>query len=120
MVGGWPAGDPLGWLEDQDPAFVELTRTVQIGLAFVLGIMVGVATEKALGLGLPLQFPMFATMGAVAHLLFLAPASRRRELRDLARLSAFILFCLGIQILWSGGSELSQSVMHPAPPVPPI
>jgi multiple antibiotic resistance protein len=33
------------------------------------------------------------------------------------RLSAFILFCLGIQILWSGGSELLQSVMHPAPPV---
>jgi multiple antibiotic resistance protein len=39
------------------------------------------------------------------------------------RLSAFILFCLGIQILWSGGSELLQSVMHPphvtAPPAPP-
>ena len=35
------------------------------------------------------------------------------------RLSAFILFCLGIQILWSGGSELLQSVMHPPPPVPP-
>jgi multiple antibiotic resistance protein len=36
------------------------------------------------------------------------------------RLSAFILFCLGVQILWSGGSELLRSVMHPAPPVPPI
>jgi multiple antibiotic resistance protein len=37
------------------------------------------------------------------------------------RLSAFILFCLGIQILWSGGSELLHSVMHPPPaaPVPP-
>jgi multiple antibiotic resistance protein len=39
------------------------------------------------------------------------------------RLSAFILFCLGIQILWSGGSELLQSVMHPphvpAPTPPP-
>ena len=28
------------------------------------------------------------------------------------RLSAFILFCLGIQILWSGGSELLKSVIH--------
>ena len=28
------------------------------------------------------------------------------------RLSAFILFCLGIQILWSGGSELLKSVLH--------
>jgi len=29
------------------------------------------------------------------------------------RLSAFILFCLGVQILWSGGSELLRSVIHP-------
>jgi multiple antibiotic resistance protein len=35
------------------------------------------------------------------------------------RLSAFILFCLGIQILWSGGSELLQSVKHPPPVTAP-
>jgi multiple antibiotic resistance protein len=29
------------------------------------------------------------------------------------RLSAFILFCLGVQILWSGGSELLRSVLQP-------
>jgi multiple antibiotic resistance protein len=28
------------------------------------------------------------------------------------RLSAFILFCLGVQILWSGGSELLKSVLQ--------
>ena len=28
------------------------------------------------------------------------------------RLSAFILFCLGVQILWSGGSELLKSVIQ--------
>ncbi len=28
------------------------------------------------------------------------------------RLFAFILFCLGVQILWSGGSELLKSVIH--------
>ena len=31
------------------------------------------------------------------------------------RLSAFILFCLGVQILWSGGSELLRSVIHSTP-----
>ena len=31
------------------------------------------------------------------------------------RLFAFILFCLGVQILWSGGSELLRSVIHTAP-----
>ncbi|WP_198956912.1 NAAT family transporter [Ensifer sp. 1H6] len=35
------------------------------------------------------------------------------------RLSAFILFCLGLQILWSGGNELLRSVLI-AGPVPPI
>ena len=29
------------------------------------------------------------------------------------RLSAFILFCIGVQILWSGGSELIRSVLQP-------
>ncbi len=33
------------------------------------------------------------------------------------RLFAFILFCLGVQILWSGGSELLRSVIHTGPPV---
>ena len=28
------------------------------------------------------------------------------------RLSAFILFCLGLQILWSGCSELLRSVLR--------
>jgi len=31
------------------------------------------------------------------------------------RLSAFILFCLGVQILWSGGSELLRSVIQSGP-----
>ncbi|SFI64930.1 multiple antibiotic resistance protein [Phyllobacterium sp. CL33Tsu] len=31
------------------------------------------------------------------------------------RLSAFILFCLGLQILWSGGNELLRSVLIASP-----
>jgi multiple antibiotic resistance protein len=33
-----------------------------------------------------------------------------------ARLFAFILFCLGVQILWSGASELLRSIQT-SPPV---
>jgi len=36
------------------------------------------------------------------------------------RLSAFILFCLGIQVLWSGGSELLHSVIHAVPSTPAV
>jgi multiple antibiotic resistance protein len=32
----------------------------------------------------------------------------------MVRLSAFILFCIGIQIIWSGASDLIGSVMSPA------
>lgn len=31
------------------------------------------------------------------------------------RLSAFILFCVGVQILWAGGSELLRSIVTAAP-----
>ena len=45
---------------------------------------------------------------AIAVQLLLGPGGT-----DIAvRLSEFILFCLGIQILWSGGSELLKSVLH--------
>jgi multiple antibiotic resistance protein len=58
---------------------------------------------------------------AVAIFLSFAYADRIQGLlgqggTDIAvRLSAFILFCLGVQILWSGGSELLRSVLHAGP-----
>ena len=59
-----------------------------------------------------------AVMIAIAIYLCFAYADRVQRLlgpggTDIAvRLSAFILFCLGVQILWSGGSELLRSVIH--------
>jgi multiple antibiotic resistance protein len=55
---------------------------------------------------------------AITIFLCFAYADRMQRLlgpggTDIAvRLSAFILFCLGVQILWSGGSELLKSVLH--------
>jgi multiple antibiotic resistance protein len=63
---------------------------------------------------------------AVAIYLCFAYADRVQRLlgpggTDIAvRLSAFILFCLGVQILWSGGSELLRSVLQPLPSSPPV
>jgi multiple antibiotic resistance protein len=35
------------------------------------------------------------------------------------RLFAFVIFCIGLQILWLGASELIGTVLHAAPgPVP--
>jgi multiple antibiotic resistance protein len=71
----------------------------------------GVSRTELLGL---------AAAVAIAITVFLCFAYADRVQRllgpggtDIAvRLSAFILFCLGIQILWSGGSELLKSVIH--------
>lgn len=58
------------------------------------------------------------TVIAAAVFLSFAYADRVQALigqgaTDIAvRLSAFILFCLGVQILWSGGSELLRSVLQ--------
>jgi multiple antibiotic resistance protein len=55
---------------------------------------------------------------AVTIFLCFAYANRMREFlgpggTDIAvRLSAFFLFCLGVQILWSGASELLKSAIH--------
>jgi multiple antibiotic resistance protein len=55
---------------------------------------------------------------AIAIFLCFANADRIERMlgpggTDIAvRLSAFILFCLGVQILWSGASELLKSVIH--------
>lgn len=64
---------------------------------------------------------------AVTIFLCFAYANRLRRLlgqggTDIAvRLSAFILFCLGVQILWSGASELLRSVIHTgSPAVAPV
>jgi multiple antibiotic resistance protein len=60
-------------------------------------------------------------MAAIAATIFVcfAYADRVQTLlgqggTDIAvRLSAFILFCLGVQILWSGASELLKPLLHP-------
>jgi len=62
-----------------------------------------------------------AAIAVIAAAVFLCFAYAERVERilgeggtDIAvRLSAFILFCLGVQILWSGGSELVRSVTVP-------
>jgi multiple antibiotic resistance protein len=39
---------------------------------------------------------------------------RRGGIDIVVRLSAFILFCIGIEIIWSGASDLIGSILHPA------
>ena len=64
---------------------------------------------------------MAVVVMSIAIFLCFAYADRIQRLlgpggTDIAvRLSAFILFCLGVQILWSGSSELLKSVINSGP-----
>lgn len=122
---GVSPADPL------DRAFYPLTLALTTGPgAIAVVISLGLSRASYTNSTDEILF-VLASVGAVvviAATIFVCFAYADRVQRllgpggtDIAvRLSAFILFCLGIQILWSGGSELLQSVMHPAPPVPPI
>jgi len=110
-----------------DQAFYPLTLPLTTGpgtIAVVISLGLGRAsyassTDEVLSLLASLAavvviFVCFAYADRVQRLL--GPGGT-----DIAvRLSAFILFCLGVQILWSGGSELLRSVIHAAPPSAPI
>ncbi len=113
-----------------DQAFYPLTLPLTTGpgsIAVVISIGLSEATITD-----PAHRIIFVLAGlvaiaaiALAILLCFSYADRVQGLlsqggTDIAiRLSAFILFCLGLQILWSGGNELLRSVLS-AGPVPPL
>lgn len=105
-----------------DQAFYPLTLPLTTGpgsIAVVISIGLSEATISD-----PAHRIIFISAGllaitviALAVLLCFIYAGRIQKLlgrggTDIAvRLSAFILFCLGLQILWSGGNELLRSVL---------
>ena len=114
-----------------DQAFYPLTLPLTTGpgtIAVVISLGLGRAsyassTDEVLSL-----LASLAAVVVISVTIFVCFAYADRVQRllgpggtDIAvRLSAFILFCLGVQILWSGGSELLRSVIHAAPPSAPI
>jgi multiple antibiotic resistance protein len=120
-----PLADPL------DRAFYPLTLPLTTGpgsiaVVISLGLSRGSYSSSTDEVVLVLSTVCAVLVIAAAIYVCFAYADRVQRLlgpggTDVAvRLSAFILFCLGIQILWSGMSELLRSVIHQAPPVPPI
>jgi multiple antibiotic resistance protein len=113
-----------------DQAFYPLTLPLTTGpgsIAVVISIGLSEATIANAADRLIFVFASVVAIAviALAILLCFAYADRIQRLlsqggTDIAiRLSAFILFCLGLQILWSGGSELLRSVLMSNPVPPP-
>jgi multiple antibiotic resistance protein len=112
-----PFGDPLS------QAFYPLTLPLTTGpgtIAVVISIGISKATFTEPADELLFIFGSLAAVAVIASaiLLCFSYADRIRRIlgqggTDIAvRLSAFILFCLGVQILWSGVSELLIAVLH--------
>ena len=119
-----PLADPL------DQAFYPLTLPLTTGpgaiaVVISLGLSRGSYSSTTDEVLLMLSTVCAVLVIAAAIYVCFAYADRVQRLlgaggTDVAvRLSAFILFCLGIQILWAGGSELLHSVVHSAAPPDP-
>jgi multiple antibiotic resistance protein len=115
------AGNPL------DQAFYPLTLPLTTGPG-TIAVVISLGLSKG-SYADPTEEIMFVAacllgVTAIAMSIYFAFAYADRVQRllgaggtDIAvRLSAFILFCLGVQILWSGGSELLRAVLLDAPP----
>jgi multiple antibiotic resistance protein len=106
-----------------DQAFYPLTLPLTTGpgtiaVVISLGLSKASYTKSTDEILFMLASLLAVAVIAIAIFLCFAYADRVQKLlgpggTDIAvRLSAFILFCLGVQILWSGGSELLKSVIH--------
>lgn len=107
-----------------DQAFYPLTLPLTTGPGSI-AVVISLALSRATFAD-PRQELLFviASLAAIAVIVMciwicFAYADRLQKMlgqggTDIAtRLSAFILFCLGLQILWSGGNELLRSVLNP-------
>ena len=105
-----------------DQAFYPLTLPLATGpgtIAVVISLGLSRASYTSSTDEIVFVLASLAAAVAIAVTIFLCFAYADRVQRllgrgtDIAvRLSAFILFSLGVQILWSGGSELLKSVLH--------
>ena len=96
-----------------DQAFYPLTLPLTTGpgtiaVVISLGLSRASCTNSTDDLLFVIESLLAVVVIAITIFFCFAYADRVKRLR----LSAFILFCLGIQILWSGGSELLRSVIH--------
>ena len=117
------SADVISRTELLDQAFYPLTLPLTTGpgtIAVVISLGLSRASYTSSTDEIVFVLASLAAAVAIAITIFLcfAYADRVQLLlgpggTDIAvRLSEFILFCLGIQILWSGGSELLKSVLH--------
>ena len=105
-------------------AFYPLTFPISCGPGSVAAaITVGVTMHsEKLSLSLANMTGAILALLTIAILMYVAFRYAQQLLKPLGeagaivflRLSAFILLCLGVQIVWEGASELLRSVLYPA------
>lgn len=107
-------------------AFYPLTFPISCGPGSIAAaITVGVSlADTRLSLSLARTGGAVLALLAIGVLMYLAYRYAQQLLKPLGeagtviflRLSAFILLCLGVQIVWDGASELLRSVLAAVPP----
>lgn len=105
-------------------AFYPLTMPLTTGPG-TISVSISLGASRPSGFNAPLFEFFAATIAAVALLALLIYASYRNAARladfigptgttIFVRLSAFLLFCIGIQVLWNGAAELLGTLLATA------
>jgi multiple antibiotic resistance protein len=107
-------------------AFYPLTMPLTTGPG-TISVAISVGAERPNGFGEAWLAFVFETVLAVALLCLAVYICYRNSARlahwigttgttIVVRLSAFLLFCIGIQVFWNGAEVLLYSVLHGGPP----
>jgi multiple antibiotic resistance protein len=128
---GSDAGDKEAAIDEaaernaRDMAFYPLTMPVTTGPG-TIAVAIALGTDSAASRRpLPFAFQAFATTALICLLIYgmYYSSSRISKLvgatgtQIIGRLSAFLLFCIGIQVMWGGLAELITSLRPAVSPV---
>ncbi|MGU3497134.1 FUSC family protein [Xanthobacteraceae bacterium A53D] len=99
------------WLDEHDPGGIDQIRAFQLALAYVLIILLGVATSRHFGLNLDVIFPMMGAMTASVLITFTPAASIAIEAKTFVRLFAMTLGFMGMVAIVAPGNHPTNALV---------
>ncbi len=108
-----PALQRLGaWLDDHDPGGIDRMRAFHLALAYVVIILVGVATSRHFALNLDVVFPMTGAITASVLITFTPAASVAIEAKTFARIFGVVLcYLVLVVVVGPGDHEINSLIL---------
>lgn len=99
------------WLDDHDPGGIDRMRSFHLALAYVVIIILGVATSWAFNLNMEVVFPMTGAMTASVLITFTPAASIAIEAKTFLRIFGVVLGYLLLVVLIGPGDHPQNALI---------